>query len=175
MKTSRLVLWFLSLTALSILTFMNVWTVPDIREAAGGIRIFDNRPFGYSLADAQAFLRALEPEGKAIYQGIQRHLDTVFPVTFMIAMPWALWLMSTSWPRQLRYFAVLCGTLGPICDLTENYFVGEMLRLGPDAIDAELVLLSSQFSVTKWVLDLLAVACFVILGWSYLLERWRLA
>ncbi len=173
MRTSRLMLWILAIAALFVLILMNVWTVPIIRADAGNLHIFDNRPFGYSLGDAQAFLNALKPEGLELYLTLQRKLDTLFPILFSIAMPWALWVLTARWNTPFRIFICAAGFIGPMCDLTENYFVAKLLRAGPDEITAEMVSIASTFSVTKWGLDLIASCTFLLLGWHALLERWK--
>ncbi len=173
MSTSRIVLWFLSLMALFILMLMNfVWTVPQIEAAAEGLRVFDNRPFGYSVAEAEAFLKALNDEGKAIYLGVQRNLDTVFPLLLMVAMPWALWVMSDGWPLLLRSIGVVCGFVGGACDLIENGMVARLLAEYPENFNVDLVEVASHFSMAKWTLDVLGASLLVIFGWHLLLKRW---
>jgi len=83
MSTSRIALWVLSISAVFVLMAMNLWTVPIIRTDIGDLRIFDNRPFGYGLEDAQVFLSALKPEGLELYLGLQRKLDTLFPILLL--------------------------------------------------------------------------------------------
>ncbi len=173
MSTSRIVLWFLAFSAIFVLMLMNLWTVPIIRGDADGLHIFDNRPLGYGLEEAQVFLRALKADGLEMYLNLQRKLDTLFPILFSIALPWALWVMTDTWKKPLRIAICLAGFLGPMCDLTENYFVAALLRAGPEAITAEMVARASVFSVTKWSLDLVASLTFLILCWQWFLDRRR--
>ena len=173
MTTSRIVLWVLSLSAFFVLMLMNLWTVPIIRAEAGGLHIFDNRPFGYGIATSREFLTALKPDGLELYLTLQRKLDTLFPILFATAMPWALWILTDKWTKPARIAICLVGFIGPLCDLTENYLVAKLLRAGPEAITADMVARASAFSVTKWVLDGIAVASFVLLSWHLLLARWR--
>lgn len=172
MSNSRLLLWFLSVSAVIILAVMNLGTVPEIRDAAGGMQIFDNRPAGYNFDTAHEFLTELykgDRSGLDLYLGVQRRLDTLFPLVLMVAMPWALWVVSEGWPRPYRHFGVICGILGPFCDLVENYFVAIMLRAGPDGVKPWMVEVASDFSTAKWVLDLLAVCTFILMSFCILL------
>jgi len=176
MSTPRIVLWVLSISAFFVLMLMNLWTVPIIRADAGGLHIFDNRPFGYGLEDAKAILTALyegDQAGLNLYLTLQRKLDTLFPTLFAIAMPWALWVMTDEWKKPFRIAVCLAGFIGPMCDLTENYFVAGLLRGGPEALTAEAVARASAFSVTKWVLDIIAGITFLFLSWNLVLQRWR--
>jgi len=85
----------------------------------------------------------------------------------------ALWILTDEWRKPYRIAICLAGFLGPMCDLTENHFVAGLLRAGPDGVTAEMVARASAFSVTKWVLDIIAAAAFLFLSWHFLLERWR--
>lgn len=173
MSTSRIVLWVMSLSAVFVLMLMNLWTVPIIRAEANGLHIFDNRPLGYGLDDAQIFLKALKADGLELYLTLQRTLDTLFPILFSIAMPWALWLLTEDWKKPLRFAVCLAGFIGPMCDLTENHFVAGLLRAGPDGVTAQMVAQASAFSVTKWVLDVIAGLTFLLLCWQWFLDRRR--
>ena len=175
MSTPRILLWVVSLAAIFFFLAMNLGTVPIIREEAGGMRIFDNRPFGYDFETSKQFLSQLSPDGYALYTGLQRKLDTLFPTLMAISLTWALWIMTDLMEKPYRIGICLAAFIGPMCDLTENHFVGQMLALGPEAITEDLVRTASTFSVTKWVLDILAVVTFLFLSWQWLLERWRSA
>ena len=52
----RVLFWTCFAAAMAIYIAMILWSLPVITEAAGGLAPFDMRPFGYTLADAQAFL-----------------------------------------------------------------------------------------------------------------------
>lgn len=169
--TSRIVLWVISLAALLLLVIMNLWTVPFIEGHAGGLVMFDNRPFGYSLDQVQAFLRNLEPEGAALYSGVQRKLDTLFPILFAIAAPWLLWILTEGWRKATRIAISLVGFVGPMFDLIENHLVAGFLRADPDQITAQMVALASSASVAKWVLDMIALGAVLLLSWSLWLGR----
>jgi hypothetical protein len=46
---------------------------------AGGMTPFDIRPWGYSYAEARAFLEALGEQGRAYYVNPELILDTLYP------------------------------------------------------------------------------------------------
>jgi len=171
MQTSRLIFYMIATSAVIVLITMNVWTVPKIDAAARGLTLFDNRRTGYSFKDASEFISALSDDGKAIYLGIQKYLDTLFPILMAISLPWALWMLTTSWAKPYRYFICAVAFIGPMCDLMENASVRVMLHAGPDGLTEQMVATASRWSVTKWTLDLVAMAAFLLLLWSALLQR----
>lgn len=171
MSTSRLVFYVLAGSAILLLITMNVWTVREIDAAAGGLMLFDNRPTGYSFEEAKEFIGALKPEGKAIYLGIQKYLDTLFPILLAISLSWGLWMLTTAWIMPARLVICAIAIIGPACDLMENASVRVMLRTGADKLTEQMVATASFWTVTKWTLDLIAGITFLLLLWSAALAR----
>ncbi|WP_224813603.1 hypothetical protein [Hasllibacter sp. MH4015] len=124
------------------------WIVfSDVMPGAGGLMPFDGRVFGYSVAEARAFLDALTPEARETYLGPARLLDTVFPLALGALLAWPLWRLS---PSPWRILAALA--LGYVAaDLVENAAVAGMLReTGP--VTPATIQVASRLTVAKYVL-----------------------
>lgn len=176
MKTPPILFYILAASAITIFLVMNLGTVPAIMDQAGGHQIFDNLPWGYDLKYATDFITALTPEGRAMYLGVQKHLDTLFPVLMAASLTWGLWILTARLPKLARGLLCAPAILGPLFDLCENAAVRVMLYStagpeGPAALTPSMVALASTFSRIKWTLDLIAVAAFLLLLWSIWLKR----
>ncbi|RMF41238.1 MAG: hypothetical protein D6754_01455, partial [Alphaproteobacteria bacterium] len=79
MSRPRLLFWALVLATGAVYLAMVLWSLPRITEATGGLMPFDLRPTGYSLAEARAFLAALDPATTRFYLDVQHSLDLIFP------------------------------------------------------------------------------------------------
>ncbi|GAA6163382.1 hypothetical protein NBRC116590_10860 [Pelagimonas sp. KU-00592-HH] len=118
---------------------------------------FDQRPLGYGFFDAKTYLMLLKEEGSAFYLGPMRLLDTAFPILlgFWMGMLW--WGLTTRihpWSRVIMLIAPAAFTM---MDLCENALIAEMVRLGPEGIDRDLVVLASSYTVSKYVTLLVAI------------------
>ena len=67
-----------------------------------GMAMFDTRALGYDLNTARSYLGALSPEGRALYLGQQRWLDTAFPLVFSLFLAAMLWRASAGCNRPVR-------------------------------------------------------------------------
>ncbi|MGH1415339.1 MAG: hypothetical protein ACRBB0_17755 [Pelagimonas sp.] len=135
---------------------------------AGSLAAFDTRVLGYTLADAQAYLTALDDTGRAVYLVELRVLDTLFPITFALLLG-HLTLGAAHWMHPWsRMILVLPAAAYALMDLCENALVAGLIRAGADGVNADMVNLASEFTITKWVLVLISVA---LLGVLWLLRR----
>ncbi len=124
---------FLALAVLSI-----GWLEPD------GHKVFDSRLFGYSPEQAEAYLAALGPRARALYLGLFRGLDTVFPALLAVGLAGIILQRPRGAMRVLALGAVL---LYLVADYSENALVAALLRGGPDA---QTVWWASRATLTKW-------------------------
>src|SRR5271170_1542808 len=69
-------------------------TVPHLQFLAGGADPFDVRLMGYSYDDAQNYLVALGPDGRAYYLIPELVLDTFFPPLYAASSALALWWLT---------------------------------------------------------------------------------
>jgi len=147
---------------------MVLWSLPLVREMAGGGVPFDMRPGGYSLDDARLFLTALTDTGREFYLNTQQLLDMFYPTLFAVsvAIPLAH-LVPRYWGWILAAIAISAG----IFDHLENNAVAGLLRLEPDALTEVMVSTASSWTLAKSIsttiasLALLVVLCIKGIVW----------
>lgn len=165
--------WFWILTAVMAAVYLVivVWSLPFISAEAGGLTPFDLRPGGYSFDEAQAFLSALSAEGLAQYEGPQRWLDIVYPALLAAVLCWAATRITAGYSDWVRGGVIAVILIAVSYDYQENWFVAQMLAVGPDGITEALVEQASSATVTKSVLTSLVL--FGLLG--LFLRNWRVS
>lgn len=104
----KLIFWICFTAAMIVYVTMLTWTIPAIKEAAGGIAPFDMRPMGYDASDAQAFLQALTPDGRQLYLGVQSQLDTFYPALMAISLGLGMYLLSPVRWKLGRWIGAAC-------------------------------------------------------------------
>jgi len=124
----RAITWGLPLLTALVYGYLAIWLGGQLSAETGGLMPFDLRLTGYDLAEARAFLRAITPDGVALYRGPVAWADTLFPLLMGLCFAW--------WMRPLA------GVFGMVCvmaamsyvalDWGENWAVGQMLMAGPD-------------------------------------------
>ena len=156
----RLVNWLLPLAALASYLVLISLLAPRLAAETAGLMPFDLRAFGYSVADAQAYLTAMTPTGRVLYLGPIRLNDTIFPIlmTLTLCLPLRRWHWAWSLP------ALAYGVL----DLAENWAVARLIRTGPQ-VDGGSVALASALTMAKFVLVTLALG----LALAGLVSLWR--
>ena len=163
--------WFWLLLAVTLVVYLLIvlWSLPIIQAEADGLVPFDLRAGGYTVADAQTFLRALTPEGLAQYEGPQRWLDWVFPLLLVGVLAWTVWHLTQETPEWVRLVLWLLIGVGASFDYLENLHVAQMLAAGAEGVTTALVEAASRASSQKALTT--TVAVFGILG--LLIRRWR--
>ncbi len=121
----RRVYWICFVAALAVYGTMILWTLPGIQASAGGLIPFDMRPGGYSVAEGRAFLEALGPEGRALYEGPQRLLDLFYPALLAVVLIGAVLTFFQS--RVLRVVLIAVTLAGMAGDYTENHLIAGLL------------------------------------------------
>ena len=145
----RWVNWVLPLAMLaSYVVLVGVWT-PQLLADAGGAMPFDMRIFGYSTAEAHAYLKALSPAGAALYLGAARMNDTIFPILLSLTLCLPLTRRPVWWALPALGYG--------LADLAENWAVARLIRTGP-AVDSGSVALASGLTEAKFLLLALALA-----------------
>ena len=153
-------------------------TLAHLRQLAGGLAPFDVRPLGYSYEDAQAFLSAIGPVGRAYYLDPELVLDAFYPPLYAVSRALALWWLTTpgrlregalplAWRRALVAIPILMACLdGGV----ENVCIAKMLRQWPD-LSPGLVQVASAATQVKLLLGVLteismaALAVVTVLHW----------
>jgi len=164
------VFWGMLGATLALYLVIVLWSLPIISNDANGLRPFDLRPMGYDREEARAFLSALGDIGLAQYAGVQRQLDTVYPYLLGATLTLAAWLLFS--PRR----AILPGLLavfGAFCDLQENVAVADLLVLGANGIDEEVVSIASLFTTLKSMATSIVMVTLLIATGVRIWQRMR--
>lgn len=161
--------WFLRAVILATIAFAGLWlwmlavTIPHLSAIAGGLSIFDQRPFGYTLDDARALVSALGADGGNYYIDVQQRLDAFFPLLQVMTL--SGWMVITA--RHLRQkgvaglmtptiLAILLAMVGAVADYGENGAVRLILEGGVEGLNADLVSRASAMTQLKFGAGLLA-------------------
>ena len=89
-RTSKLPLILSGSLTVVILAVMDIFLLPAVERAAGGLRCFDLQTFGYDCETAAMFLQALSEEGRRLYQFVQIPVDTLFLIAYTVFFVLAL-------------------------------------------------------------------------------------
>ncbi len=163
--------WLLVAVTLAIYLAMVLWTLPGIAADAGGLLPFDLRPLGYAPSEARAFLEALGADGRALYLGPQKWLDTVYPALLATVLALALRHFLASDRPGLRAALTALPVVASGFDYLENVRVRQLLLA--DAPGDAMIEAASFATQAKSLLATLAMLALVALlaraGW----RRWR--
>ena len=149
----KITLWISGVLTALICLIMNLFLIPSIEQAAGGLKCFDMR-FGYSYNEALTFINDLTDGGKSIYLTRQLPLDFVYPIAYGVFFIGMIVFL-------LRKKSALCivPALLMSADYTENISVILMLKaLTPTT---GLVTVASTATICKTIL---MYSCFLILA-----------
>lgn len=159
---ARLVSWGLPLLTAAVYAWLAIWLGRQLGAESAGLMPFDLRLTGYDLGEARGYLRALTPEGFALYQGPVMRADALFPLLMGLCLVW--------WMRPLR------GAFGMVCllaamsytalDWGENMLVGRMLEAGPDWVRPSDVTAASLFTQAKFAAFALAALLALRASWT---------
>ena len=167
----RVLFWTCFAAAMAIYIAMILWSLPVITEAAGGLAPFDMRPFGYTLADAQAFLAAIDPETVKFYRNVQLTLDIFYPALITISLVLGIYLLLPARFGAWRWvIAALPLPIAPF-DYLENNLIGVMLASGPKMVSADLVSAASRWTMLKSSFTTASMLLLVALSLWWLVRR----
>lgn len=161
--------WVILTATLAAWLAMNLWTVPRIEAAAGGLRLLDMRFTGYSYAEVREFVSALGDEGTALYLGAQYWLDMVFPPLLGgVIFFFFRWLFP-------GFPGLVIGTVSltyVVADILENLAVAAILRAGVDGLTPQMAATANQWTTVKWGLSCIGLAMLAIGIALRLRRRW---
>ncbi|MCK0172315.1 hypothetical protein MWU53_14725 [Aliiroseovarius sp. S1123] len=162
--------WVVFAAMVLVYCAMVLWSLPIIMSDANGLMPFDLRPSGYTTEEARAFLSALSESGRAHYLGVQHKLDTLYPGLMALSLILAyLLLFPTKWAAG---FSVLAG-LAAVFDWSENSAVADLLRLGAEGIDEEVVSAAAQFTMLKSGFVAVALTILLVGVAGMMWRRWK--
>ncbi|WP_298561306.1 hypothetical protein [uncultured Aliiroseovarius sp.] len=162
--------WVVFAAMVLVYCAMVLWSLPIIMSDAKGLMPFDLRPSGYTTEEARAFLSVLSESGRAHYLGVQHKLDTLYPGLMALSLILAyLLLFPTKWAAG---FSVLAG-LAAVFDWSENSAVADLLRLGAEGIDEEVVSAAAQFTMLKSGFVAVALTILLVGVAGMMWRRWK--
>ena len=113
-----------------------------LSRLSGGMTPFDIRPWGYSYAEARAFLEAIGAEGRAYYASPELILDAFYPPLYAVSRGLALWWLTMPGrigkapvPLKVRWALIAVPILMATLDVVENACVAVMLWTWPDPVE----------------------------------------
>lgn len=166
-RGSLILLWCIAAVTLAVYLAMVLWSLPRIADWAGGLAPFDMRPFGYTPAEARAFLAALPEEGRVFYRDVQHRLDLAFPGLMALSLVLAFRRLA---PGVTGLALGLLALAGAGFDYAESAAVSGLLSGEPT--DTDLVA-ASRLTLAKSVATTLALSALLILLVRAGLRRWR--
>jgi len=166
LSTRGALLW--SAATLALYLTMVLGPLAHLAEIAGGA-VFDMRPTGYDLADANEILTALGTEGRRLYQRVQIPLDTLYPAMLaMMISCWLGWSVTRGAPRWLGTVGLAAAWFAAAADYAENGLVLTMLN--SDTLSAARVTSASTATVLK---SGMTTAATLLLLVALLAALWR--
>jgi len=125
-------------------------TIPKTTQYAGGMKLPDMMPEGYSYSYLMELFTALGETGRNVYLQQQLPLDMVYPALFALcySLMLAFFLKKINKQNSLLIYLCYLPFIGGAADYLENISIITMLKHFPD-ISETLAVLSSGFSVIK--------------------------
>ncbi len=114
-------------------------TLAHLTRLADGLTPFGIRAWGYTYAEAHAFLKAIGAEGRAYYANPELILDTLYPPLYAVSRGLAFWWLTMPGrirkglvPLRLRWALIAVPILMAALDVTENACITVMLWKWPE-------------------------------------------
>lgn len=138
---------------------MLMYSIPRITQEAGGLRIFDMLPLGYTYEYAYQFLLRLSEKGYELYTHVQLPLDLLYPALFGLTGICTIVLLVRLYAKVNRHSnlsvdSILSRTMlfvpvvAMFADYMENLFIYAMLSF-KSAVPQSLVYAADLFTITK--------------------------
>jgi len=147
MTAGRALLLGLLAVAVGSLALMRVWTMPALSAATGGLDVFDVLIAGYSHDYVALYLEVITEEGRALYLGPHRLIDTLFAVTLTGTLAVSAYLLAQRWSLVVALALGLIPLFYFAFEMLENAQVAAMLY--HRAVGVEMVEAASRFTVFK--------------------------
>ena len=142
-----------------MLGLMDLYSLPAIAKAAGGIPAFDLQTFGYSHETATAFLQNLSESGKRLFLHFQLPLDFAFAFVYTFLFV-ALFMRLHPVGRKLVFIPYILFVL----DLVENSLSVVMLKA--NTVGTGLTNLASTVTFAKnmftWLTSLILIVFLIL-------------
>lgn len=140
------IFWAAFAVMMAVYLTMALWTLPQLRQMAGGLLAFDLRPFGYDPQEARALVAALGPDGREFYLEVQHRLDAAYPALLALVLVLAFRMLAKGW---VVWAMAAVSMAAAAFDYAENAGVAVMLRAGDDGISDVMVHDASRWTILK--------------------------
>ena len=147
MTPGRLLFLILLATAVGSLAAMRLWTIPALKQATGGLDVFDVLISGYSRDYVALYTDVLGDDARALYLGAHRALDTLFAVALTGTLAVGSYLLAERWSLVLALALGLIPLFYFAFEMLENAQVAAILS--HRAATAEMAQAASRFTVSK--------------------------
>ncbi len=147
MTPGRVLLLVCLTTAVGSLALMRVWTMPELKQATGGLDVFDVLISGYSHDYVVLYLEVLPEEARALYLGPHRAIDTLFAVTLTATLAVSAYMLAQRWSLILGLALGLIPLFYFAFEMLENAQVAAMLYHRSASVEAAEA--ASRFTVSK--------------------------
>ncbi|MGL1919990.1 MAG: hypothetical protein OCD03_03085 [Hyphomicrobiales bacterium] len=151
-----------------------IWSLPHLSQIADGLIMFDARPGGYSLIQAQSVIDGLGEAGKEFYLGMQLWLDLFYPALFAISFVLLIskFLQAYKLPKWAIRALLAAPLLTAVFDYSENHYITLMLQ-SDLPLTAHLVSNSSLATVLKSVASTITQVTALILFVLFLIRKFK--
>ncbi len=162
---------FLFILTNIVYAFMLILTIPKVMGFAGGMKLLDMMPTGYSAEYVDSLFNALGENGRHAYLFNQLPVDMIYPGLFAVSycLVLAYFLNKLGKLESLLFYFCLLPIFSGLSDYCENIGIITMLKSYPE----NSVLLSqvtSVFSILKSVSTTIYFITLTIvliaLGWK---------
>jgi len=151
-----------------------------LSRLSGGMTPFDIRPWGYSYAEARAFLEAIGAEGRAYYASPELILDAFYPPLYAVSRGLALWWLTMPGrigkapvPLKVRWALIAVPILMATLDVIENGCIAMMLWTWPHLSNGvvEISSLATQVKIISGALTETLMAGLAVVWLARLFAR----
>ena len=147
-----------------MLGIMDIYTLPFIAKAAGGIPAFDLQTLGYSEATAQAFLSALSESGRSMFLHVQLPLDFMFAFVYTFLFL-ALFIRLNKVGEKLYFIPLVLFVL----DIAENIL--SLYFLTSASVSSTWFAIGSAVTLLKNVFTLICTVMILVFLIIWLIQR----
>lgn len=157
------IITLVSITML-IYTVMLVVTIPLVMSKAGGMKLLDMMPMGYTFEYVSSLMVALGTEGRFAYMFYQIPFDMIYPGLFGIT--WSLvfvyFLKKAGKHASWLFLIAFIPFISAIADYLENFSIITILSTWPDT-SVFVADVANIFSVIKSTSTTVYFTCLIIL------------
>lgn len=166
--------WAALIASNAVFATIILWSLPQLSQIANGLTMFDTRPSGYSLSEAQFIIDGLGKVGIEFYLGTQLWLDTFYPALFAISFGLliAKFLQAYKLPNWVKLGLLIAPVLTAVFDYSENYYITLMLQ-SDLPLTAQLVSTASFTTLLKAGASTITQVTSLILFILFLIQKFR--